>query len=126
VPKAAGAARVAALGVGWGGVPMQGRGGIEDGLTGGGAWSPARWETTVAERTRRQLGREQNDVVVSVRHRRGWHSSGSSQGKGVRCGDEDELGLDTRGAVTDELAMPKAELDNGLGLDSGCTPRGRR
>jgi hypothetical protein len=56
----------------------------------------------------------------------GWHSSGSSQGKGVCWGDEDKLSLDSRGVVTDELAMPKAELDNGFGLDSGCTPRGRR
>jgi hypothetical protein len=71
VPEAAGAARVAALGVGWGGAPMQGGGGIEDGLTGGGAWSAARWETAVAEWTRRRLGREQNGVVASVKHRRG-------------------------------------------------------
>jgi hypothetical protein len=60
-------------------------------------------------------------VVVSVRHRRGQHGGGSSPGKGVCWGDEDELDLDTIGVVTDELTVPNAELD-GTVMDLAWTP----
>jgi hypothetical protein len=68
--------------------------------------SPKRWET---------------DVVVSARHWWGRHSGDSSPVKVVRWGDEDELGLDTRGVAMDERAVSKAELDGPV-MASAQTP----
>jgi hypothetical protein len=61
------------LGEGWGGAPMQGRGGMEDGLTDGGAWP---------------VGTESRSGGIGARLRRSRTCSGGGGGgdQRLRCG----------------------------------------